>query len=180
MIIAMAGLPGTGKSVIARQLVQHLAAVILDKDQIRAALFRPELVEYSKRQDNFCMEVAFKTASYIINTNPGQHIIIDGRTFSQNYQVEVLLSFTTQLNTPLRIIECVCSDASAQRRLTQDVTEGAHLARNRNFALYMTIKERFEIIQAPKLVVNTDNDLEECVRQCLAYLKQETAITVAN
>ena len=39
MIVIMAGLPGTGKSTLARALAQRLAGAVLDKDEIRAALF---------------------------------------------------------------------------------------------------------------------------------------------
>src|SRR5947209_2269421 len=46
MLIAMAGLPGTGKSTLARQMARALSGVVLDKDVIRAALFPPALVEY--------------------------------------------------------------------------------------------------------------------------------------
>jgi predicted kinase len=43
----MAGLPGTGKSTLARVLANDLGGVVLDKDVIRAALFPAALIEYS-------------------------------------------------------------------------------------------------------------------------------------
>src|SRR5690242_18237303 len=41
MLIAMAGLPGTGKSAIAARLAAELDAVALSKDDVRGALFPP-------------------------------------------------------------------------------------------------------------------------------------------
>ena len=42
MLIAMAGLPGSGKSTLAACLEERLGAVVLDKDQVRAAYEQKE------------------------------------------------------------------------------------------------------------------------------------------
>lgn len=60
MIIAMAGLPGVGKSTLARALAARLDAVVLDKDRIRASLFPPSHVDYSRDQDDFCIDVMYR------------------------------------------------------------------------------------------------------------------------
>jgi len=178
MLIAMAGLPGTGKSTLARHLADAYAAVVLDKDSIRAALFPAALIEYSTRQDDFCMSIMFQVATYLLHNNPLQHVIIDGRTFSRSYQVVALEQLSRDLNVPLKIIECVCSDESAQRRLAgkQSIGEKSekHLAANRDYNLYLTIKAHFEPIREPKLLVDTDNDLAQCLAACLAYLSNAT------
>ena len=66
MIVIMAGLPGTGKSTLARALAQRLPGAVLDKDAIRAALFQPAYVEYSPAQDDFCQEIMLQTAAYLL------------------------------------------------------------------------------------------------------------------
>ena len=48
VFIVMAGLPGTGKSTIARELEKRLHAVVLNKDAIRAELFPGDAVNYSR------------------------------------------------------------------------------------------------------------------------------------
>src|SRR5437899_9843323 len=171
MLIAMAGLPGTGKSSLAGQLAMDLSAVILNKDEIRAALFPPSWIEYSTEQDDFCMSIMFQVASYILRNDPSQHVILDGRTFSRKYQVEALDQLAEELKTPLKIIECLCSDETAHKRLVDKVTMGVkHLASNRDYNLYLEIKACFEPIREPKLVVNTDDDLAQCLASCLTYV----------
>ena len=171
MLIAMAGLPGTGKSTLGRLLAEACAGIVLDKDSIRVALFPIDLIEYSTRQDDFCMSIMFQVASYIIRNDPSRHVILDGRTFSRRYQVASLEQLAEVLNVPLKIMECVCSDETARERLEAKGKMGAeHLAANRDYTLYLSIKARFEPIREPKLVVNTDDDLEHCLALCLSYL----------
>ena len=47
MIVLMAGLPGTGKSTLARELAARVAASVVGKDEIRHALFSARDLEYS-------------------------------------------------------------------------------------------------------------------------------------
>ncbi len=171
MLIAMAGLPGTGKSKLGRCLAQKLAGVVLDKDAIRAALFPPEKIEYTTRQDDFCLSVMLQTAGYLLTQDPRMYVILDGRPFAQRYQRAELTAFAEHQGVPLRLIECVCTDETARQRLERDIAEGAHVARNRTYDLYMSIKAQFEPIDEPKLVVNTDDDLARCLEQCLAHVR---------
>ena len=171
MLIAMAGLPGTGKSTLAQNLAEACSGIVLNKDVIRAALFPIALIEYSTRQDDFCMSILFQVASYMLQNDPSLYVILDGRTFSRRYQVEALDQFAEEIKKPLKIIECISSDETVQKRLEEKITMGAkHLAGNRDYHLYLTMKASFEPIREPKLVVNTDDDPAHCLASCLAYV----------
>lgn len=171
MLIAMAGLPGTGKSTLAQNLADACSGIVLNKDLIRAALFPMALIEYSTKQDDFCMSILFQVASYMLQNDPSLYVIVDGRTFSCKYQVEALDRFAEEIKKPLKIIECICSDETAQKRLEEKLAMGAkHLAGNRDYHLYLTIKAHFEPIREPKVVVNTDEDLAHCLALCLDYV----------
>jgi predicted kinase len=167
MIILMAGLPGTGKSTLARALAQSTGGCVLSKDEIRAALFAPDDIEYSSRQDDFCMEMMLQAAAFLLKKNPQRKIFFDGRTFSRRYQIDRVLAVAVEMAQPWAILECVCSEESARRRLALD---DSHPARNRNFSLYLDVKAHFEPIQLKKTVVNTDQPLDVCVQQALANL----------
>ena len=171
MIVLMAGLPGCGKSTLARELAARTSGRVLSKDEIRHAVFTPDEIEYSSRQDDFCLELMLKTAGYLLQRNPSRLIFIDGRPFSRRYQIDNVLAAAAYLRQQWRILECVCSEETARRRLEQDTATGAHLAGNRNFELYLEVKSRFEAITHPKIVIDTDQPFETCLQQALATLR---------
>jgi predicted kinase len=163
MIVLMAGLPGTGKTRLARELATLTAGRVVGKDEIRHAIFLPEEVEYSTRQDDFCLQVMLETAGYLLARHPSRVIFLDGRTFSRRYQIENVIDFAASLNQPWKILECVCSDKTAQSRLAADVATESHLANNRNYELYLRVQSRFESITLPKTVIDTGQPFEDCV-----------------
>lgn len=162
MLILMAGLPGSGKSTLSRALAAETGGAVLDKDEIRAALFSPDDIEHSTEQDDFCMGIMLKVAGYLFRKDPSRRIFLDGRTFSRTYQLERATGFAEALSQPWRILECVCSEATARRRLAADA---GHLAANRDFELYLKVKARFEEITLPKTVIDTDQPIEACLQQ---------------
>jgi predicted kinase len=171
VLIAMAGLPASGKSTLAANLAKDLQAVVLDKDQVRAALFPPPALDYSPAQDDIAMAAIYQAAGAILRAEPQRVVILDGRTFLLPGQLQPLLDLGASVGEQVRIIECVCDDALARRRLEADFAEDKHLARNRTYALYLSMKAKAQPLTVPHIVVDTGLlPLTECVRQCLKSL----------
>jgi adenylylsulfate kinase len=170
MIVLMAGLPGTGKSTLARELAARTSGRVLSKDEIRQAIFLPDEIEYSSRQDDFCLQLMLETAGDLLSRNSARAIFLDGRPFSRRYQIQNVLAAAASLHQPWRIVECVCSEETARRRLTADAEAGEHPAGNRNYQLYLEVKSRFEAIIHVKSVIDTEQPLETCVQLALAAL----------
>jgi adenylylsulfate kinase len=172
VLIAMAGLPGTGKSTLAACLAERLGAVVLDKDRVRAALFPPPVLDYSAEQDEISMAAIYEAAGSVLRADPRRAVILDGRTFLRSGQLQPVLNLASSLGQELRVIECACDDDVARRRLEADLARGHHPAGNRTFELYLAVKAAAEPIPVPHLTLDTGRTpLAECVRRCLECLR---------
>ena len=166
--VLFAGLPGTGKSTLARAIAERLGAAVLDKDRVRGALFPGALTDYTAQQDELCMRAMLEAAAYLTELKRVEYIFFDGRTFSQRGQIEVVLLAAVRAGARWRIVHVTCTDAVAEERLAR--SDPSHPARNRDAALYRRIKQQFEPITQPKLEVDTTSGTDAVVTVVEEYI----------
>jgi len=176
VLVAMAGMPASGKSVLAKELSQALPALVLDKDEIRAALFPAGEIEYSLHQDDFCFDILLQVAGYLLQK--GRNVILDGRPFAHRHQMDAVVSFAKQSHFPLKVIECTCSDESFRLRHAQDSAQGQHLAANRSYEMFLAMRAKADPLVVPRLVVDTDQPLTDCVEKSLDYIRHNPEFAV--
>jgi len=166
--VILAGLPGTGKSTLARALVQRLGGVVLDKDRVRDVLFPGVLTDYTREQDDLCMRAIYEAAAYLTKENRAHFIFLDGSTFSRREQIDAAVGAAERAGAAWRILHVVCSPEVAEARLRTHDAE--HPARNRDVQLYREVKARFEEIERPHVEVDSTDGVEAVVSGALRDL----------
>lgn len=157
--VLLAGLPGTGKSTLAAALAQHLNGHVLNKDVIRHAIFAPNHVTYSSEQDDLIQRFMTESAHHLWQSNPELWIFFDGRTYSKAaHRLAV---------PPHHTILCTAPESLIKQRLLLP-----HLAANRDWQLYERVRDQFEPIHEPHLILDSSEPLETNIQLALAYLTQ--------
>ncbi len=167
--VLLAGLPGTGKSTLARAVAARLGGVVLDKDKVREALFPGALTDYTREQDDLCVRSMLEAARYLTKRSRVEFIFIDGRTFSHHDQIDEVVAAAKQAGAPWRILQVTCSDAVAEERLRR--LDPVNPARNRDVALYRRVKKSFEPIAYPKLDVDTTDGVDKVAEDVCRWLQ---------
>jgi adenylylsulfate kinase len=171
MLVLLTGLPGSGKSHLARTLASALNADVLDRDAIRNAIFPPHDLDYSTEQNELASRITYQVAEYILLRDRSRVLILDGRPFSKHTQVNEVVMLAQRVDHPLCVIYCWAPDAVVRQRLENDIENTGNVASGRNMEKYLRIKSSFEPLQVKHLSVNTDRPIDEVVQDVLNYLE---------
>lgn len=143
-VIALMGLPGSGKSSLLRALPAALRMPVIDRDAIRAAMF-PESFDGRAEKD---AAVSAVWAALAARLKFGQRVVIDGMTFaSQRNRDQVARIAKAQGAIALEVFLDVPVEICAARVAAQI----GHPSPERTPALVYEVAARFEPVAAGAL-----------------------------
>jgi predicted kinase len=165
MLVVFRGLPGTGKSYLARQVLQLKPGfLVLSRDDLRHSIVPHP--DFGPEEKNLVDDMIVAMTGFLIAR--GRSVLIDGMALSSATRVSQLVGAARANGAAFRIIECTCSQETALARIRQDT--GAHLAGDRGEKLYFDVKAAFQRIEEPFLLVDTDRDTADNLRGILSHI----------
>lgn len=173
MLILFRGLPGTGKTTLIQAVSKQMEVIVLSRDELRAQVIAKP--NFSEDEKLYVDSIIYSAAqSYLM---AGERVIIDGMPFKNREKIDVFLHFAITYDIPWRIVECYCSEVTAESRILEDLRKRRHVARDRTLELYHRMVREFRPIPYPRLMVNTDLPVEQNVQKCLGYFSRAEKTT---
>ncbi len=140
VVVALMGLPGAGKSTVARALVEQLGLRCVDRDLIRGALFPRCRYSFMEKRAAFrALLLALE-----INCVLGESTVIDGCTFSRRQDL-LRVDHVVRKHGFLPVaVHLDCPADVARKRIERDLANARHPARDRSPDLVAEVLARFE------------------------------------
>lgn len=172
MLIAMAGLPGTGKSTIAGILGGRLNASVVSVDPIESAILSAG-IDDDQPTGLAAYLVAETIAAAVIES--GHHVIVDAVNAVDPAR-EQWVSLASRTGEKLKFIEITCSDHELHRRRLESLyRELPHVDEPTWHAVEQSLDEYSEWVGAsaavPRIRLDSVNSLGSNVETALAFLE---------
>jgi predicted kinase len=112
MLYMVCGLPGTGKTTVAKQLASLTGGIVLRTDEIRRQILDDP--KYTPEEKKKVYDAMFKTAESMLRT--GIDIILDA-TFYKRERREEAMQIAKKSGKKIVIIEVKCDESQVSERL---------------------------------------------------------------
>ncbi|MBS0569068.1 MAG: ATP-binding protein [Proteobacteria bacterium] len=179
VVVALIGLPGAGKSVVARALEDQLGLRRVCRDAIRHAMFPRCAYSFAEKRGAFrALLLALE-----INCLLGESSVIDGVTFSRRRDLlRVDAAIRRYHFTPVPIY-LECPPDVARARIAADRENNRHLARDRAPDVVTEVLSRFDPPPPNALVIDARQPAAEVCRlavDAVAALRSVSAPAIAT
>lgn len=161
MILIVFGLPGTGKSFLSKRLAKDMKGGYLNTDIIREQTGKKG--RYDEKTRLFVYEKMKE--EMVCYLEQDRHCIVDG-TFQKKKYREILLEEIKKYNTEYMFIQTVADEEVVKSRMKESRKHS-----EADFRVYLKIKEHFEPVTLPHLIIRTDKqELTEMIETIKQYI----------
>lgn len=170
-VVAVMGLPGAGKSVVARAIEDQLQLRRVCRDQIRAAMFPRCNYSFIEKR------AAYKGVLLALEINCMLRVgsVIDGMTFSRAADLDRVDTLARRYDARAVPIWLDVPPHVARERIARDLTRGAHPAADRNPELVAQVARRFEAPPSTVAAIDSSLPVDTVREQAFAIVRAALA-----
>ncbi len=164
MLIIICGLPGSGKSSLAKKLRRKLSAVCLSSDVIRKQIFSPpRYTEEEKRQ--VYMEMVNQAEKLL---NGRRSVIVDATFYTKRYR-GMMIEAAKEAGTSHHIIRCTLPEELIISRLKERQGRRKSMS-DAGYEVYLKLKGRFEPIEGEYLELDCSLPADEQITKVMDFI----------
>jgi len=165
IVVALMGVPGAGKSTLARALEREFALRRVCRDAIRAAMFPACDFSYLEKRAAFRAVLLALEINCLLDASS----VLDGMTFSRREDLDAVVALAAKHRFAVLPLLVECRPSLARQRIERDLARGEHVAADRRPALVDAVVARFDL--PPEETIRVDGEAsrdEMCARAVAA------------
>ncbi len=160
MLILVCGLPGTGKTTVAKKIADKTKSFVFNTDIVRKELF--EKPKYTKKEKELIYNLLFEMTEKFLKS--AKNVVLDG-TFYKKELRERVRKIAENMNSDFHIVEVVCDEKILKKRMGKRTKK--RTPSDADFEIYKKIEKEFEPIREKHFVVETGKDWEKEIEKFL-------------
>lgn len=172
MLVLVIGLPGSGKSTVARALAKEIKAKILRTDEIRKTLIQSP--NYGEREKEMVYDAMLSTAEQLLKND--ENVILDATFYREELRSRAK-NLAEKLKKKFFIIECRAHEEIIKRRMEKRKKSIKRLS-DADFEVYKKLKEKFEPVKESAdglVIIDTSylnrNEIRDILRKEIKKIK---------
>jgi len=154
MLVIISGLPGTGKTSVAKVLSQHLNAERLTTDELRRRIDKHP--DYSQKHKRSVYAALMEEAGKRLQHN--KNVILDGTFFKQDMRRRAK-ELSREYHESFYLIKVTCPEKIVKQRIENRYKKGED-ASEADFKVYKIIQNQFQEIKDLNFVIDTSEEKE--------------------
>ncbi|MDE3090254.1 MAG: AAA family ATPase [Chloroflexota bacterium] len=164
VLFIISGLPGTGKSFLARQISARLAAVIVESDFVRKTLADGKPT-YTRDESAFVHRVAHVVIEQMLDA--GYHVIYDATNLAEEHR-EKAYRLADKTGARAIVICTVAPEPVIRARLAKRfVDRDPRDLSDADWEVLELLKRELEPVRRPHLVIDTSGDIDQALNRIL-------------
>ncbi|MDP7586864.1 MAG: hypothetical protein FI737_05665 [SAR202 cluster bacterium] len=167
LLVAMCGLPGTGKSYFAAKLIEQVPFLILETDRLRKVLV--EHPRYSTQEHRRVFRSCYQLIQYyLIN---GYSVLFDATNLNEEFRT-YLYDIAEATHAPLALVHATAPENTVRRRLKQRKADRhANTYSDAGWLIYTRLAPVEEPVQRDHYALDTSKDISPVLDEVAEWAK---------